>query len=343
MLTRLLKALTPLRLAAAGAFVLALAVVLFLTRNSDEYLEVPNEAHPLAGLVSVQGEKTQRDGGGIFYVDVTIKRASLIETLIPALRPDGSDLIDRQQVVIPGISDRERLQLELADMKLSQVIASAVALRALGYDVPVRLGGVRIVAVTSDSHAIGLLRKDDVIVSAEGKPVRRREDLQAILARHRVGDAVRVGIRRGSKRLTLRIRTTSDEREPRRPIIGVLPAQALRVSFPFRIRFNLGRVGGPSAGLAFALELLEKRGRDVDQGYKVAATGVIQLDGTVTRIGGVKQKTIGARQADVDVFLVPVDGDNARVAKRYANGLRIIPVETFQQALRALATLPQKG
>jgi PDZ domain-containing protein len=341
-LTRLLKALTPLRLATAGVFVLALAFVVFLTRGSDEYLEIPDEAHPLAGLVSVEDGKRQRDGGGIYYVDVIIKRASFIETLIPALRPDGADLIDRRQLVTPGISDRERLELELADMKLSQVIASTVALRALGYDIRVRLGGVRIVAVTSDSHAVGVLRKDDVIVAAEGKPVRRREDLQSILARHRVGGVVRIGIRRGSKRRTFRIRTTSDEREPRRPIIGVLPAQALNVRFPFRIRFNLGEVGGPSAGLAFALELLEKRGRDVDQGYKVAATGQIQLDGTVTRIGGVKQKTIGARQADVDVFLVPVDGDNARVAKRYANGLRIIPVESFQQALRALATLPQK-
>jgi PDZ domain-containing protein len=117
----------------------------------------------------------------------------------------------------------------------------------------------------------------------------------------------------------------------------------LRVRFPFRIRFDLGDVGGPSAGLAFALELLEKRGRDVDHGYKVAATGVLELDGTVTRIGGVKQKTFGARQAHVDVFLVPVDGDNAREAKRYAHGLRIIPVESFQQALRALATLPPKA
>jgi PDZ domain-containing protein len=341
-LVRFLRALTPLRLAAAGLFVLALTFVVFLTRGSDEYLEIPDEAHPLAGLVSVQGGETQQDGGGIYYVDVIIKRASFIETLIPALRPDGADLIDRRQVVIPGISDRERLKLQLADMRLSQVIASAVALRALGYEVPVRLGGVRIVSVTSDSHAVGLLKEDDVIVSAEGKPVRRREDLQAILAGHRVGDVVRIGIRRGGKRRTLRIRTTNDEREPRRPIIGVLPAQALKVSFPFRIRFNLGEVGGPSAGLAFALELLEKRGRDVDKGYKVAATGEIQLDGTVTRIGGVKQKTIGARQADVDVFLVPVDGDNARMARRYAKGLRIIPVESFQQALRALATLPRK-
>jgi PDZ domain-containing protein len=342
-LARLLKALTPLRLVAAGAFVLALTFVLVLTRNTDEYLEIPDEAHPLAGLVSVQGGKTQRDGGGIYYVDVIIDRATFVETLIPALRPDGSDLIDGEALLTPGISDRERLQLELADMKLSQVIASAVALRALGYEVPVRLGGVRIVAVTSDSEAFGVLRKDDVIVAAEGRPVRRREDLQAVLARHRVGDVVRIGIRRGDKFLTLRIRTTSDEQEPRRPIIGVLPAQELKVRFPFRIRFNLGRVGGPSAGLAFALELLEKRGRDVDRGYKVAATGQVQLDGTVTGVGAVKQKTIGARLADVDVFLVPADGDNAREAKRYAKDLRIIPVENFQQALRALATLPRKG
>jgi len=63
----------------------------------------------------------------------------------------------------------------------------------------------------------------------------------------------------------------------------------------------------------------------------------------VTSIGGIKQKTIGARKSHVDVFLVPVDGDNARDAKRYANGLRIIPVKSFQQALQALATLPPKG
>jgi Lon-like protease len=336
--------LTPVRLATAGVVLLVTAVAIFLTSGgSDHYLEVPDQAHPLAGIVKVGGGKTQRDGGGIYYVDVFLKRASLLESLIPAFRPDGSDLIDRSDVVEPGISEQERLKLELADMRLSQVIASTVALRALGYHVRVRLGGLRVVAVTSDSHAHGLLEPGDVIVSADGKPVHARADLRAVLARHGVGDVVRLGIRRGKIRRTLAIRTMSDETEPRRPIIGILPAQALRVRFPFRIRFDLGDVGGPSAGLAFALELLEKRGRDVDRGYKVAATGEIQLDGTVTRIGGVKQKTFGARQAHVDVFLVPVDGDNAREAKRYAHGLRIIPVESFQQALQALATLPRKS
>jgi len=87
---------------------------------------------------------------------------------------------------------------------------------------------------------------------------------------------------------------------------------------------------------------MEELGKNVDHGYKVAATGEINLDGTVSAIGGVKQKTYGVRKSGADVFLVPVDGDNAKEAKRYAGGLRIIPVTSFPQALRALATLPPK-
>ena len=339
MLSRLL---TPLRLASAGLAVLVAAVIVLLTQHSDHYLEVPDEAHPLEALVEVPGPKPQQDGGDFYYVDIILKRASLLESLVPFVRPDGSDLVDRNLFVQPGISDKQRFALELASMKISQQIASAVALRELGYEIPVRAGGVRIVAITTDSHAVGVLKRGDVIVSANGRRVQVRADLTAALARVRPGQVVRLGIRRGGTVRTFAIRTTRDETQPGRALIGVLPIQALNVRFPFPIRFDLGRVGGPSAGLAFALELMEKRGRDIDRGYKVAATGEIQLDGTVTRIGGVKQKTIGARDSDIDVFLVPRDGENARVARRYANGLRIIPVESFQQALRALATLPRK-
>jgi PDZ domain-containing protein len=337
-----LRLLTPLRLASAGLAVLVAVIVVLVAQSSNHYLEIPDEAHPLEALVKVPGAKTENDGGDFYYVDIVVKRASMLESLLPFIRPDGADLVDRDLFVQPGISDKQRFAVELAAMKISQQIASAVALRELGYDIPVRAGGVRVVAVTADSHASGVIRNDDVIVRANGRRVLTRQDLAEALANVRVGEVVRIGVRRRGQLRTFAIRTTSDESEPRRALIGVLPIQALRVRFPFPIRFDLGRVGGPSAGLAFALELMEKRGRDIDRGYKVAATGEIQLDGTVTRIGGVKQKTIGARQADVDVFLVPRDGDNARVARRYANGLRIIPVESFQQALRALATLPRK-
>ena len=155
-----------------------------------------------------------------------------------------------------------------------------------------------------------------------------------MLTRHRVGDVVSITVLRGKQRLTFRIKTIADDRDPRRAIIGFIPFEMVDAKLPFPVRFHLKQdVGGPSAGLAFAL----------DHGLKIAATGEIGLDGSVGSIGGVKQKTIGTRQAHVDAFLVPVDGDNAKVAKRYAHGLRIIPVKTFQQALRALATLGRKA
>ena len=108
------------------------------------------------------------------------------------------------------------------------------------------------------------------------------------------------------------------------------------------MEIDLGSVGGPSAGLAFALDIVEELRGGVDRGRRIAATGQIELDGSVTPVGAIKQKVIGARRAGADVFLVPA-GDNAAVARRHAGDLRVIAVESFGQALRALATVPERA
>lgn len=118
--------------------------------------------------------------------------------------------------------------------------------------------------------------------------------------------------------------------------------QDASIRLPISVRIDAGDVGGPSAGLAFALDVLEELGRDVDHGRKVAVTGEIELDGDVLPVGGIEQKTIGARRSEVDVFVVPA-GDNAEEARRHAGDLRIVPVRNFQQALRALTTLDRKS
>ena len=336
------RALSPARLAVAGAILLVAVFAVMLTKKSDKFLEVPDKAHSLTGIVRVPGGVPHRDGG-IYYVDVLVQRASLLQAAFSLFRPDGSDLIPQSAFVPRGLTFQQQLKLEQETMEVSQEKASVVALRSLGLKVPARDAGVRVVDVEPGSHAHGVLRPQDVVISADGHPVRNQADLFGVLSQLKVGDVVRIGVKRGNKRLTFRIRTIADSSRPGRAIIGFIPFEMLDAHLPFQIHFNLKDVGGPSAGLAFALEVLEQRGRDVDHGLKVAATGEIQLDGSVTRIGGVKQKTIGARQAHVDAFLVPVDGDNAKVAKRYAHGLRIIPVKTFQQALRSLATLRRKS
>jgi PDZ domain-containing protein len=124
--------------------------------------------------------------------------------------------------------------------------------------------------------------------------------------------------------------------------VGIQVEQFADIELPIDVEIDLGGVGGPSAGLAFALDIIEELRGNVDRGLEVAATGELELDGGVLPVGGVKQKVIGARRTGADVFLVPA-GDNAETARRHAGNLRVVPVESFRQALRVLATLPRKG
>jgi len=331
------RQLSPVRLAAAGASLLAIvALVLFLIPTDDTYIVLPDRARPVEPLVEVQGGKTPGGEGGVYFVDVIVRKATVLERLFPRLHT-GATLV-RAQVLNPsGVSERERRRSSLRDMTRSQRIAAAVAFRELGLRVQTRSTGALVEEVVPGRPAAKKLRLDDVIVSVDGRRVRSPDDLRAALRRHRPGDQVTLRVRRGSETLPIRLRTAEDPREPGRPIIGVLVDQSADIKLPRRIEINSGNIGGPSAGLAFALDVFEELGRDVDHGRKVAVTGALDLDGDVLPVGGLKQKTIGARRAGVDLFIVPA-GDNAEEARANADGLRIVPVRTFQQALRALAT-----
>jgi PDZ domain-containing protein len=335
------RAITPLRLAAVVVGVLAATTLALWLAPSDDYLLLPDTAHPVAPLVHVQGAKPAPAPGGIYFVDVFERRASELEALFPWLHSEGT-LVPAKLIVPPGVSDKAVQQASRREMSFSQRVAAAVALRRLGYPVQVRPDGVIVSVLELGSDAIGKLQPTDVIVAVDGTATPTIARLRAALAHVAVGRTVALGVRRGDRRLTVRVKTIRDPLDPRRAIVGFAPDQSARISLPIRVSIDVGNVGGPSAGLAFALEVMEKLGRDVDRGYRVAATGQMELNGDVSPIGGVKQKTYGARKAGVDVFLVPA-GENAGEARRYAGSLRIIPVRSFPQALRALATLPSKG
>ena len=167
------------------------------------------------------------------------------------------------------------------------------------------------------------------------------DDLRRLIAKHKPGENVKLSVRAGGATRDVEVGTIESPVDKGRPIIGVQVEQNAEISLPIDVDIDLGGVGGPSAGLAFALDIAQELRGNVDRGLKVAATGEIELDGRVGPIGGVKQKVIGARRSGADVFLVPA-GDNAAEARRHAGDLRVIPVESFRQALRALATLPRK-
>jgi PDZ domain-containing protein len=329
------RALTPSRLLFAGLALVAVVLALMIL-PSNEYVFLPDPAHPVAPLVTVKGGHDP-ERGGVYFVDVIVKKASLLERLFGGLH-EGADLYPAGAINPPGVNDAQRRRIDIEDMQRSQEIAAAVALRTAGKKVTLRSTGALVDAIDPALPAAGKLEPDDVIVAIDGKRVTSPEDVFRTMSRVKAGQPVRITIRRDKQTLIEQMKTVSAGPPTNRAIVGVSIEPAVDIKLPIAVRIDAGNVGGPSAGLAFALEVLEEMGRDVVHGHKIAATGEIRPDGTIGPIGGIKQKTIGAREAGVDALLVPA-GDNARVARQHADGLRIIPVETFPQALRALATL----
>jgi Lon-like protease len=337
------RLLTPGKLLVAFlVVVVATGGLLFALPDEDTYIFLPDEPHPVAPLVEVENGQQPDDEGGLFFVDVIVRQPSLAERLLSGLFYEGASLVPAHAVNPTGLSERDRRRASLQVMTRSQQVAAAVALREAGYDVEATENGVFVAQVLPGTPAAGKLHPSDVIVEVDGQRIDSLARLRSQLAARNPGDEVALAVRRGEERRRFRIRLAADPDDRRRGVIGVLVEQSIDVELPVDVEIDAGNVGGPSAGLAFALGVLEQLGRDVDQGLEVAVTGELELDGSVGSVGGIKQKTIGAREAGIQLFLVP-SGDNAREARRHAGEMRVAPVESFQQALRILATSAQKG
>jgi Lon-like protease len=330
--------LSPGRVAATGALLLVVAVIVLWVAPADGYeLQLVDAAHPVAPLVHVAGKHPRPGGGTIYFVDVRERQARLIERLLRWTRPDGSSL-----VASPPISSSLDRKLGRVEMSHSQKIAPYVALKLLGYNVRARSTGVTVLQIEKSADAARVLRPNDVIVAVGGRRISTVAELRGALATRHPGERLRIRYRRGRTVHGATVATTAADGEPKRAILGIFASDNLVVRLPFRIAIDAQGIGGPSAGLAFALQILQDLGRNVAHGHKIAATGALDPNGKVLPIGGVKQKTLGARRAGVDAFLVPA-GDNVAEARRYADGLRIIPVENLQQALQVLTTLGPKS
>jgi PDZ domain-containing protein len=298
---------------------------------SGYYLFLPDPARPVDPLVRVPDERDEgeeRGGAGVHMVDVVVRKANMFERLFPQIY-DGAQLVPENEVNPEGLSERERRHQSLQEMSSSQQIAIAVALRRLGHAVPSR--GAEVVSVRDGWPADGKLEPGDVIVAAKGEKVTSPDTLRELLRTHRPGDPVTITIDRKETRRALEVGTRQAEGE-RRALMGVTVQPELE--FPVDVKIDAGDVGGPSAGLAFALDVVDELGRDVDGGRTIAVTGTLGLDGRVFAVGGIAQKTLGAREVDADVFIVPEE--NAAEARRHADGLEIVPVSSFREALRAL-------
>lgn len=319
---------------------LALAVAGASFISIPYYAIAPGNAVDVRPLVDVNGAEAFEPEAGIFLTTVSLRRVTLFGALQGWIDPDV-EVVEREVIAPPDIGDRQLRDFNLELMATSKQKALGVAFETLGYEDAVTGTGATVVQVVPDSPADGVLSPGDAIVSVDGTPVTVDYEAVHALGEHRPGDTVTLGIEpEGGERREIEVRLAENPQVTGKPFLGVsLQTKDLELDFPFDVELQSERIGGPSAGLAFTLSIIDVlTAGELTGGERVAVTGTIELDGSVGEVGGVVQKAAAVRDAGIDLFLVP-RGELEAARAAADDGLRVEAVDDVDDALRILADL----
>lgn len=249
---------------------------------------------------------------------------------------DPSKAVYPEELIYPkGTTAEQTVKQGEVAMETSQENAVAAALRELDIPFEQRL---TVVGLSEPSPSQGKIQEGDRLVSINGKAMTSMSVIQAELAAAAGAPAAVVVDRKGSS-VTETITPTKNDAG--RYVLGVLLASDF--TFPFDVRISLDNVGGPSAGMMFALGIVDSlTPGDLTGGKHVAGTGTITADGAVGPIGGIAQKMIGARGQGATMFLAPA-ANCSDVVGHVPDGLQVVKVETLADATSAVEKLASGG
>lgn len=326
----------------AGAGVTALVVLVFALNfyRLPVVALTPGPAEDVLTRIKIEGSTPVYDSKGKFYLtsvgiddDVRFYEALLdLANRDVELRPraelfpqgDGDEQVDRENV-------------ELMDE--SKTIAQVVALRELGY--PVKPSAVVVRDVVKGTPAVGRLEAGDRILQVDGHAVASIDQVRSAITSHRTGEQVAFLVARDDTRTAVDVRVAAADGQPR---VGVELTERYN-NLPLKLTIETENIGGPSAGLMFALSIIDRlTPADLTGGRRIAGTGELSVDREVLPIGGVAEKLVAARRQGATIFLIPKDncGD---LHGRVPAGLRLVRVATLDDALRFLRQpeLPAPG
>jgi PDZ domain-containing protein len=282
-------------------------------------------------LIEIVGHETYPTAGKLELTTVEeVPRLSVLDAVRGWFDSDRA-VVPRELLQPPGTTDEQIRQENAAAMIDSQDQATAAALGELGI-APTGMSVVVHQVTNASSPAAGKLRAGDEIVAVAGAAVSTPQQLQEAIGRVRPGQPVIISfIRDGNAPAQTSITTAAARTDPGRSVIGITTTG--KRSYPFTVKIKLADVGGPSAGLMFALGIVDllTPGQLTD-GRTIAGTGSIDANGTVGPIGGIQQKLLGARRSGAVVFLVPAANCSDARASAPA-GLRLVRVETLKGAI----------
>ena len=336
------------------ALALSLVVLLVITFLPTSYvIQRPGPVYNTLGtatsadgdkvpLISVEGADTYPTDGALDLLTVQVvgnreRTPSWFELAMAWFDPTKA-VLPIASVFPEGTTTEERNSESAAMMIDSQQEATAAALTELGYDVGAQL---TVHSLVEGSAAEGVLEEGDVIVSADGAEAGDAAALREIVAEGE-GEPVDLVIQRDGEEQTVSVTPKETEVDGEKALLLGITLMAA-YDFPIDVTIQLNNVGGPSAGMMFALGIIDTlTPGELNGGEQVAGTGTITAGGEVGAIGGIRQKLWGAKEAGADWFLAP-ESNCGEVVGHVPDGLRVFSVATLDEALDALEAVREDG
>lgn len=288
-------------------------------------------------LIVITGAKTYPDTGKLDLTTVAISNPGHNMSLFEAMEgwlKSGVAIVPRNTVYPDDLSAEDIEARNVQEMALSQQHATAAALMEL--KIPLTSHTV-VAALTEGTPAFGKLQVADRIQQVDGVKVTGPAQVVELVRKRKPGDNIAFVVNRKGERVTETITAAANPDDPAIPFVGISPD--VSYEFPFQVTISLDDVGGPSAGLMFALGIVERLTEaDITGGRHVAGTGSISDGGVVGKIGGIQMKILGAQRSGATVFMVPAE--NCReAASNPPEGITLVKVDTLATAVKALEAI----
>ncbi|MEK8132007.1 SepM family pheromone-processing serine protease [Paenibacillus filicis] len=327
------------------------------------YIFKPGTAEVLAPMVQVK-EQAGEDKGQFMLTTVQLTEVNIAAYLMSFVTP-YQELRLKKDLLKNNETRQEYSQRQEIVMHTSQADAIQAAYNKLKIPYHIRKDGVVVQQVFPEFPANEVLQAGDYIVELEGKPIQTYDDMRAALQDKKAGESAKVGYKRGdvlrTRDIALAVLPDQEkvEMSARRVGLGIVPAEVHSVQADRpedQVSIQAGEIGGPSAGLMFSLEIMNRLSpEDLTKGHRIAGTGEITPEGKVGVIGGIMHKVVAADRAGAEIFFAPKDiqaangatipnySDAVKRAQEIGTSMKIVPVGTVDDALRYLAELKPKS
>jgi PDZ domain-containing protein len=312
------------------------------------YVSKPGMAKELQPIIKV--ENGYKEEGNFMLTTVRMGRANIYSYLEAKIRK-YEELYPLEMILSEKETEEDYNTRQLHMMDGSKQNAIEVAYRKAGLPIKYKFKGIYVVSVVPNMPSDGKLHAGDRISKVDGQQLSSSEEFIEFVGKKQVGDTITLTYLRNKRTDTVTLGLQPFKEDPKRIGIGISLMDDKEIIVNPKVKVKTDEIGGPSAGFMFSLEIYNQLTiDDLTKGYQIAGTGTIAGDGTVGPIGGIEQKIVAADKAGAEIFLAPnelgIKHSNylaaVKTAKEIKTKMKIVPIDTFDDAVSYLEKLPKK-